>query len=349
MKDTENKLDQLYHDPKTGYRGINDLAKKAGLQPLKVRKYLDTQDVYTKHFPKVTKIQRRRYYSSGVDKIWQCDLVFMEPKWAKENDGYLYLNLIIDTFSKYLWVVPLKTKNAIEVLDSFKTVFKQGRVPEKIHSDKGSEYIAKSVQNFFKSHNIQWYTTENETKAMIAERCALTLQQMMYKYLTDEDTTRWIDVLNDLVYNYNNSYHTSIKMTPKEASDPKNSETVYKNLYGEGSRLGPLMTQSTMPKFKPGDMVRTHKFGTKFDRGYKPTFADEILYVKEVLATNPPTIKLVDYNNKEVKGTYYQSEIVKYDKQEEEFEYDYILKTQKTQDPDIFRAFVKWKGYPDSF
>src|SRR5215211_1750178 len=260
------KLSETYHDPKTGYRGIHDLAKKTNLKPGDVKQYLETQDVYTKHRPKVQKFKRRRYYSPGIDKIWQCDLVFMEPKWSKENDNYLYLNLIIDTFSKYLWVVPLKTKNASEVLDSFKKVFKEGRIPEKIHSDKGSEYIAKSVQSFFKSHNIQWYTTENETKAMIAERCALTLQQMMYKYLTDKDTTRWIDVLDDLVNNYNHSYHSSIKMTPTEASDPEKECEVYQNLYGPDSRLGLLKSGTSNAKFNVGDMVRTHKFGTKFDR-----------------------------------------------------------------------------------
>jgi hypothetical protein len=138
-------------------------------------------------------------------------------------------------------------------------------------------------------------------------------------------------------------------MTPKEASNPKNHDLVYENLYGNESRLGPLFTKNTKISFKPGDMVRTYKFGTKFDRGYKPTFADEILYIKEVIGTNPPTYKLVDYHDKPIKGSYYDNELVKYNKQEEDFEYEYILQTKKTKDPNKFKAFVKWKGYPDKF
>ena len=347
---TKIKLSEIYHDPKTGYRGVNDLSRKGGVKPNFAKEYLQTQDVYTKHYPKIQTFKRRRYFTPGIDKIWQCDLVFMEPKWKKENDGYLYLNLIIDTYSKYLWIIPLRSKYASEVLESFKKVFKQGRIPEKVHSDLGSEYIARDVQNYFKSLKIHWYTTKNETKAMIAERCALTIQQMMYKYLTDNDTTKWIDVLDDLVFNYNNSHHSSIKMTPTEASKKENEGIVYQNLYGPDSNLGELIpSSSTKPKFQNGDMVRTHKFGTKFDRGYLPTFADEILFIKEVINSNPPVYKIVDYHDNEIEGTYYASELTKYDKEEEEYDYDYILKTQKTDNPKVIRAFVKWKGYSDRF
>src|SRR5207237_3184275 len=101
---------------------------------------------------------------------------------------------VIDTFSKYMWAVALKTKNANEVVNSFKKIFKE-RIPKKIHSDKGSEYISKNTKVLFSKHKIEWYATENETKAMIVERAARTLQQRMYKYLTDNNTTVWYDVL----------------------------------------------------------------------------------------------------------------------------------------------------------
>ena len=349
MLTNKQKLDFVYHNPKTGYRGVNDLAKKTKINPKEVKEYLESQDVYTKHFRKVEKFPRRRFFSPGIDEIWQADIVFLEPKWAKDNDGYMYLNLIIDTFSKYLWCIPLKTKQADEVISSFETVFKQGRIPKSIHSDKGAEYVSKKTQKLFDKYGIKWYTTNNETKAMIAERCALTLQQMMYKYLTDNNTNRWIDILDSLIENYNNSFHTSISMTPAMASKPENELTVYDNLYGENSRLGKLKDESKVKKFKVGDRVRTHKWGTKFDRGYKPTFADEILYIKEVINSNPPVYKLEDYHGKDIEGTYYNRKLVPYNKDEEEFEYDYIIKTKKTKDPNVIKAFVKWKGYSDRF
>jgi hypothetical protein len=168
--------------------------------------------------------------------------------------------------------------------------------------------------------------------------------------MTDNSTTKWYDVLDKLVENYNNSYHTSIKMTPCEASKYSNELIVYDNLYGKQSRLGKLENNNTVSEeFSVGDMVRTHKFGTKFDRGYKPTYADEILFIKKVLKTDPPVYKIEDYHGNEISGTYYQNELVKYDKQEEDYEFEYIIKTKKTDNPDIVKAFVKWKGYSDRF
>ena len=139
-------------------------------------------------------------------------------------------------------------------------------------------------------------------------------------------------------------------MTPTEASKKENEGVVYQNLYGPDSILGELKSTSAIqPKFQKGDMIRTHKFGTKFDRGYLPTFADEILFIEEVIASNPPVYKIVDYHYNKIEGTYYESELTKSSKQEEEYNYEYILKTQKTDNPKIIKAFVKWKGYSDRF
>src|SRR5882757_87979 len=153
-------IHEVYHDPLTGYTGINDIARKTKLKPSVVKAYLETQDVYTKHYPKVQKFKRRRFYTSGIDEIWQCDLVFMPKEWSTENDGYRYINLVICTFSKFLWAIPLRTKNSGEVVYSFKTIFNStDRIPLKMNSDKGSEYISSKTKSLFKKYDIEWYTT----------------------------------------------------------------------------------------------------------------------------------------------------------------------------------------------
>jgi len=343
-------LVKTYLDPKTGFTSINELSRRTKVPVDQVKEYLQTQDVYTKHYPKIENFKRRRYFTPGIDKIWQCDLVFMDPEWAQENDGYKYINLVIDTFSKFLFAVPLRTKQAEEVIKSFEYILKKSkRKPEKIHSDKGSEYISVKTKEFFVKNNIFWYSTENETKAMICERVAKTLQQRMYKYLTHNSTNKWIDVLQDLVDNYNSSYHSSIRMTPIEASKFDNESKVYSNLYGEKSRLNQKKRSIYTTIFKLNDPVRTTRFGTKFDRGYKPTFAEEILYIDEILDTFPTTYKLRDFNDKPIKGSYYANELVKYNKQDEDYSYDYILKTRKSKIPGMIEAFVKWTGYPEVF
>ena len=89
--------------------------------------------------------------------------------------------------------------------------------PKLLQTDHGSEFINKTTQNLLKSLDIEWFETFNETKAQIVERFNRTLKDRMYKYFTANDTKRWIDILPDLVHNYNSSYHSSIKMTPTEA------------------------------------------------------------------------------------------------------------------------------------
>ena len=100
-----------------------------------------------------------------------------------------------------------------------------------IATDKGLEFINKSTQNLFKRKGIHWFATENETKVQVVERFNRTLKSKMYKYFTAKGTKTWINIIDELVYNYNNSYHRSIKMTPVEDSLKKNSKIVYNNLF----------------------------------------------------------------------------------------------------------------------
>ena len=91
--------------------------------------------------------------------------------------------------------------------------------------------IFSKSQNLFQKLGIHWFTTENETKAQVVERFNRTLKSKMYKYFTANNTKTWIDIIHDLIFNYNNSYHRSIKMTPVEASLEKNSKSVYDSLF----------------------------------------------------------------------------------------------------------------------
>ena len=91
-------------------------------------------------------------------------------------------------------------------------------------------------------------------------------------------TKRWIDVLPDLVYNYNNSYHRSIKMTPVQASE--NPSEAWDNLYESKQ-------PKTKPKFNPGDFVRISKYRKTFKRGYTGNYTDEVFVVTDVLERNP--------------------------------------------------------------
>ena len=131
---------------------------------------------------------------------------------SKDNNGYTFLLLVIDIFSKYGWIVPLKDKKGETVANALKTIFKE-RKPEKIWTDKGREFYNKDVKDL-----IEIYSTENGKKSSIVERWIRTIKEKMWKYFTDNNTYTYMNVLPDLVEDYNNTVHSSTKLTPIDAS-----------------------------------------------------------------------------------------------------------------------------------
>ena len=326
---SSEKLKEIYYNPQTGYSGINDLVRKSGLSSKIVTDWLSRQNVYTLHKPIRHKFKTRRVIVSSVDDQWQADLVDMQ-KYKSQNKNINYILTIIDVFSKYAWAIPIKKKTGNDISKAFENVFKE-RIPRKIHTDKGLEFINKPAQELFKKHRIHWFATENETKAQVVERFNRTLKSKMWKYFTQKKTKKWIDILPDLVKNYNTSNHRSIKMTPEQGSLSKNSKSVYENLFPSTE------TKLQTSKFKTGDRVRISRKFKDFRKGYLPNFTEEVFIIAEVLKTNPVTYKIKDMNNEVIIGSFYEQEMVKYES--ELYEVEKILKRNKD------KLLVKWKGY----
>merc|ERR1712002_251379 len=99
-----------------------------------------------------------------------------------------------------------------------------------MQTDKGSEFTNRIVQAFLKKKTIDFFVTENETKASIVERFNRTLKEKMWKYFTHRNTVKYMPVLQKLVTSYNNSYHRSIKTKPALVNK-SNEGIVWKNLY----------------------------------------------------------------------------------------------------------------------
>ena len=147
-----------------------------------------------------------------MDKTWAADLVDMSA-FSRENKGYKFILSIIDIFSKYGWLVPLKDKKGTTVRDAFQSVFKS-RVPEKLWTDKGTEFYNKEVKKLLKNHGVELYSTENEEKSSVVERWNRTMKEKMFKYFSANSTRAYLPVLDNLVRQYNSTKHSSTKMTP---------------------------------------------------------------------------------------------------------------------------------------
>ena len=281
------------------------------------------------HKPARKKFKRRRVLVSGIDKIWAADLADMK-EFSKDNRGVTYLLCVIDIFSKYGWLVPLKDKTGKSVASALRVIFEE-RKPEKMWVDKGKEFYNGDVKSL-----IELYSTENEEKSSVVERWIRTMKERMWKYFTDNNTNVYIDILPDLVEDYNNTKHSSIKMTPVEVSMKKNELAVWRNLYP--NRLKPI---KVTPKFSVGDKVRITKKKKTFEKGYTTRWTEEVFTIVRVLRTSPVTYKIADLNGEEIDGTFYEPELQKTAQQL--FRIEKVLEKGKT------KSLVKWKGYSDDF
>ena len=190
-------------------------------------------------------------YSTFKDNIWGADLADMQLL-SKYNNGIRFLLCVIGIFSKYAWVVPLKDKKGISIAKAFQIILKQSnRKANKISVDKGFEFYNAYFKKWLQDSNIVMYSTHNERKSVVVERFIRTLKSRIYKYMASISKNVYIDKLDDIVDEYNNTYHTTIKMKPADVKD-----NTYINADKEINNKG--------PKFKVGDHVRISKYKKNF-------------------------------------------------------------------------------------
>ena len=247
---------------------------------------------------------------------------------SKFNLGVKYVLAAIDVFSKYGWLIPLNDKTGKSVASALETIFKE-RKPEKMWVDKGKEFYNKYVKDL-----IKLYSTENEEKSSVVERWIRTMKEKMWKYFSANSTNVYINVLPDLVRKYNNTRHSSIKMTPTNASKKENKLRVWRNLYPDH-----LEIKDVKPKFSVGDRIRISKKKNTFVKGYTTRWTEEIFTIVEVKRTSPVTYKIADLNGEEITGTFYKPELQK--TSQELFRIEKVIKRGKK------KSLVKWKGYSD--
>ena len=282
------------------------------------------------HAPVKRKFKRRRVISYDVDDIWSCDLVEMQ-EWSKQNKGYRYMLNVIDVHSKYAWSIPLKDKTGKTVLDAFKQiVHSSGRTPDHIWVDEGKEFYNKLMDEWIKENDIIRYSTHGEHKSAVVERFNRTLKTIMWKRFTAENTRNWINMLDKLLLQYNNKKHSTIKITPTEAS-----QIVIRN--------PPKFEEHT--KFSVGDQVRVSRIKGIFEKGYLPNWSEALYTVQEVKRTDPITYILRDTNGEIIKGGFYTEELQK--SEQEVFRIEKIIRKKKING--VEHGYVKWMGYDKAF
>ena len=218
------------------------------------------------HKPINKKFEKRKVHAAFKDNIWVADLADMQLL-SKYNKRIRFLLCVIDIFSKYAWVVPLKDKKCVSITTAFQSILKQSnRKPNKIWVDKGSEFYNASFKKWLQDNDIVMYSTNTEGKSVVAERFIRTLKSKIYKHMTSISKNVYIDKLNDIVDKYNNTCHSTIKMKPIGVKD-----NTYINIDKE--------IDNKDPKFKVGDRERISKYKNIFAKGYTPNWSEEVLKI----------------------------------------------------------------------
>ena len=328
----------------TGLASLKKTYKNLDKKPTRkeLKEWILNQETYTLHKPLIKKFKREKVKVSGIDELWQVDLVDV-TKLSRENKGYKFLLTVIDVFSKHGWIEPLKNKTGVSILNAFKKIIKK-RKPNKIQSDKGTEFLNALVQKYFKDLNIHFYTTNSELKASVVERFNRTIKEKMWRYFTYKQNKKYYDVLQDLTDSYNNTYHRTIKTKPSLVTQ-KNKDQIFKNIYGYDITKGDETFID--PQFKIGDKVRISKNKGIFEKGYTPNWTREIFIIDKLLIQSPPTYIIKDLNDEIIEGRFYEEELQKINHKDEVYSIDKIIRKRKINNQ--LEYFVSWLGYPKSF
>ena len=355
MVSWRNYLNTIYFNPSHpgSYAGPTKLyqvvknERKHSITFKEIQEWLQDQDAYSLQKPLKYKFRRNRVVSRGLDYLWDMDLADVSNL-QKENNGIKFLLIVIDIFSRYLWVVPLLNKQHSTVISGLKMVFTQGRKPKWLRSDAGGEFQNRWMKAFLKKQNVGHFVTYNETKANYAERVIRTLKVLMYRYFTHKQTYEYTSVLQNLVQNYNSRPHSSINNRHPVDINASNEATVWKEQYIDSINLKTIK-RTKKYKFDIGNLVRLPHLKRPFQRDYQEKWSEEVFVIKtRRFRSGIPIYKVEDFSNDSVQGTFYEHELQRVNKNKDDlWRVDDVIKKRKRKGKEEW--FVSFIGWPKKF
>lgn len=311
----------------------------------KLKEMLTGLDAYTVKREAKSMSSYNPYYVWHARKLLQIDLIdfTLDKVLVRENDNFKYLFCAIDSFTRFLWVQPMKSKKEQDCVTAYKQIVSEmGKPSQRVLCDRGSEFTSRGFQAILQQHGTRMIFANY--KAGTVERVQRSLQSLIYKYIEHNQTQRFINVLPQLVLSYNSRKHRIIGMSPTAAEKTVNQGQVRTNLrayYATAVKKG-----YKKKKFFIGDSVRILANRGTFGRGYDNTFTREIFKIVNINTTKPlPTYSISDYSGKEkIEGSFYDRELQKVTG--DVFKIEQVLDKKTVHGKK--QLFVKWLGFPSS-
>jgi transposase InsO family protein len=366
--DWEKYLHKVYYDPKhagsfLGPQKLYDAIRAEGkvkISLTKIKKWLKSQQTYTLTRAARRKIKRNTVIVVGLDAQWDADLADMANV-SKENDGIRFLLVMIDIFSRFLWVRPLKSKKGEDVAEAIRDIFSEGRQPKIVRTDKGQEFRAKVVQAMFQEAGVRHRVTQNqEIKANYAERVIKTLKSRIFRYMLEQGDHRYIDQVQNFATSYNASKHRSLGRPPLEVNVDNESEVRLDQYLLKNKPKHPIKKEIKSEKkksrkkknpykYKIGDQVRMSHARSLFDREYQQKWTGEVFKVRvRYLREGLPIYQLEDLMGDSIEGTMYSAELQPVHIDDNTvYRIDKVLRRRTKEGRK--EVLVRWLGWPDKF
>lgn len=312
--DLEREILSAYSSPghPIAFSTPNRVAKHFHVTLAQARKVLQQLDSYNLH----KEYKRTRYFNPYFiysPTYFQSDLIDMK-KLAPYNNGIAYLCVIICVFSRKLWVYPLRrktTQDMVNILDRWLDELPLHVKVKQFTTDFGKEYTNAPVQQLFARRGIRFQGATGTCKASYAERVNKTLQLLIYKYLTNNETVKYIDVLDELVKTYNKRGHRSLSgMSPDEAFQKKNRAYVlglHMERYAKVPRLKPRLELGDVVRVKSAPTTRVATASRSYVKQYKPEYFI-ITRVNKKLPIPMYYLKSMDTLD-DIEGSFYANEL----------------------------------------
>ena len=262
INDVAQKEDDL-HNIYTNIKSIPSYSSK-------IVDFLRQNETSSLHKRIRRKFKRRKTVTYYPYDVCMADLAFYNaPDYVRANNGFKYILVFIDVFSKMCYVEPMKDKNGLTTLIALEKILSKLPVtPNHIITDVGTEFYNFHVQKMFKNYGIVHYSLRGPHKASVAERMIQTMKGRLEKYFWQNKTKRYVDVLQQVAQNYNNTPHRSIGMAPSSVNE-NNRDIVFKKMYKN-------IQMKRDPRLSVGDTVRIAKLKTIFEKGYTRRWSIEL-------------------------------------------------------------------------
>ena len=346
-----------YHESEPySFGGISQVQNYFNVNPKKIARVLSKSDIYTtfKEFKKPSKTPPIRTY--GPNYLWEADLMFFtHPQFSTSNDGFLYILAFIDTFTKAVGIIKLKTKDTKIVTQKMKNRFDNGDKPKYLRVDAGGEFLSHIFTQMCAKHNVKLYIAQEPIKCAFIERFNRTFKRILVQLMEYHNSVRWVDFIKPAIAIYHSRKHSSIGMSPDEAEDEENHALIYDKLlrkYMKDDRKK-YIKDKKLPKFRKGDIVKIFKKKGIFTRGFNQSVTKEyftIYHIDRRLSKDRYYLK--DLMGERIIGSFYSEYLVPFSPLTDGGEYRIdpnFRDFKRKRIRGVPHIWVKWLGWPSKF